>query len=144
MSYRLTRDGQELEISPDVDHDHVYITIGDDDEKYIFAAWHDDAPAVALAILEASGVDYGRYVTMPPASDDIDELCASAAQTLRLAVRQRANKAEREAEDAKVDNWRTFNRLRGQVEVAWKCLSEYERDKWRTNYRAARKFFEES
>ena len=101
----------------------------------------EDAPAIALAILEAAGI---KPAWDEQAQGNPERWASKAVEALTYSVKHRAEIAEREAEDAKVDNWRTFNRLRGQVEVAWKCLSEYERNEWRTNYNAARKFFEES
>lgn len=70
----------------------------------------DDAPAVALAILEASGIEGAFYINTP-SSNDPGGLLACATFLLRQAKNRRAERAEREAEDAKVRAW--LDHLRG-------------------------------
>ena len=106
----------------------------------------EDAPAVALAILEAAGID---STLEPKWCDGPHE---AAAYYLAQHQDEKRQEAEREAEDAKVREFRESS-LSAFASVfsdsnydstGWEGLSETGREGWRTRYRAARKFFEES
>ena len=93
---------------------------------------NEDAPAVALAILEAAGVtpSIGYHPDATP-----EEFESAAAFYLREAINKRSKQAEREAEDAKV---REFMRaiLPGSYQTD-QSVTDGDRDR----YRAARDFF---
>ena len=93
----------------------------------------EDAPAVALAILEAAGID-----------DDSEMFAASAVRNLRRVAEIRAEKAEREAEDAKVRAWWDETRYGHTTSLCWGHMGESAHEDVRKQYRLARKFFEES
>lgn len=92
----------------------------------------EDAPAVALAILEAAGIE-GRAYTC----DNSEE---AAVYWLRTWKADQEDKAEREAEDAKVDAYRTALTVEGPIQP-WEELPEGDKDLFRHDYRAAREFF---
>lgn len=100
----------------------------------------EDAPAVALAILEAAGYDNANHGP------------GYVARILRVEVEAIERKAEREAEDAKVREFResslsaiasVFNESNVDAKE-WVALSGTGRESWYARYRAAREFFEES
>lgn len=96
----------------------------------------EEAPAVALAILEAAGL--APYEVGCTA----DRFFAhEAVNKLRDAVRSRKDQAEREAEDAKVRDY--YNRAlpRTLQRAAWDELSPEAHEFYRESYRAAREFF---
>ena len=103
----------------------------------------DEAPAVALAILEAAGIR----------EDDTSRPnLSSALVNLQVHEAHRKDNAAREALDAKVAEFRelslsaialVFRDSNSQAKV-WSALSNEGREGWRARYRAARKFFEES
>lgn len=101
----------------------------------------DDAPAVALAVLEAAGID-GKQSSH----------AHHAARALMDHESVRQLEAEREAEDAKAREFResslsaiasVFNESNVDAKE-WSALSETGRESWYARYRAARKFFEGS
>jgi hypothetical protein len=122
----------------DDDNDSLHVWESNEDGKtYVGTVEHEgpatgvmvrneDAPAVALAILEAAGIEGWNYS---------DDRLASAVVALTEHKRQQDAKAEREAEDAKVREFITA--IDGLSPTS---ISSHERDL----YNAARKFFEEA
>ena len=106
----------------------------------------DDAPSVALAILEAAGIE---YVTMAEACNPAIYISPERLAVTRLQEWKRLHdkRAERDAEDAKVREWRKSDQeARGVNPEAfpWENLPPNERASWASRYRAARRFFEEA
>ena len=101
----------------------------------------EDAPAVALAILEAADCGKAGRIRLSRAMIALVEHISAEKE-----------RAEREAEDPKVREFReasmsaiatVFNESNADSK-GWDGLSEAGREGWRARYRAARKFFEES
>lgn len=96
----------------------------------------EDAPVLALAVLEAAGISGG----------DISNTYLAATwnaldQYVKRVERERAERAEREAEDSQVAEFRKASDPGNHFE--WHELKPEAHDAWRKRYRAARKFFEE-
>lgn len=114
------------------------------DVNVAVAVQDEDTPAVALAILEAAGFSDDLGSDSPP------EL-VSAMRLLGQYKVKVAREAEREAEDAKVREFResslsaiasVFNESNIDAKE-WAALSKTGRASWHARYEAARKFFEE-
>ena len=109
----------------------------------------EDAPAVALAILEAAGwnddgPDHDEY-------DPANVILTNLRDIVQDLADEKRRAQKREAEDAKVRAFResslsaiasVFHGSRTDDED-WAGLSGTGREGWRAHYRAARKFFEE-
>ena len=98
----------------------------------------EDAPAVALAILEAAGLapyEVGCTADRYFAHEAVDKL--------RDAVQFRKDQAERDAEDAKVRAWWDETRYGHTTALAWGHMGESAHEDVRKQYHLARKFFEE-
>lgn len=129
-----------IKIGPTISNDQVFIQIRDVEVSIAGYVRNEDAPAIALAILEAAGHGAASYCFEGHAVDN-----------LRAAIRERAKEAEREAEEAKVAAYR-LHQFKAQnrnpnpeLEAdTWKDMGEASKDLWRNEYRAARKFFEEA
>ena len=150
MSFEYTDpNGDTINILPGIDDGNVWVEVGHHETGWVMSVAHEDAPAAALAILEAAGVD-------PDNAFGVDIYAADACGLLqawkRKTEQKRAEQAKRESEDAKVRGFRESS-LSAFASVfsdsnydstGWEGLSETGREGWRARYRAARKFFEES
>lgn len=121
--------------------DILYVGVMRRDQEFGVDVRNEDAPAIALAILEAAGCDKAGKTRLSRAMIALIE--HSSAEKVR---------AEREAEDAKVREFResslsaiasVFNGSNVDAKE-WAALSETGRESWYARYRAARKFFEEA
>lgn len=139
MSYEYTdHTGFHLLVREGV-KDHIYIDTEAPDRTFQgVLVKREDAPAVALAILDAAGVE-PIDPDIPGASAAPDSL---ALYWLYQWAGLRKATAEREAEDAKVDEYRTL--IMSAIDIvapAWSGLTDDSKDGWRKKYRAAREFF---
>ena len=131
----------------DADNDSLHVWESNEDGKTYVGTVEDkgpatgvmirneDAPAVALAILEAAGIEGWNCS---------DDRLASAVIALTEHKRQQDAKAEREAEDAKVRAWWDETRYGHTTSLCWGHMGESAHEDVRKQYRLARKFFEES
>jgi len=125
------RDGDHMSVEKSKDgHGDVFIVAHNDTNAHAVAVRVEDAPAVALAILEAAG------------NVDINSL--EATNRLREFVNLQNAQAEREAEDAKVRAWWDETRYGHTTSLAWCHMGESAHEDVRKQYYLARKFFQES
>lgn len=115
--------------------DAVYLTFLSNNPARWIA--NEDAPAVALAILEAAGCDKAGKTRLSRAMIALIEHIS--AEKVR---------AEREAEDAKADEYRRFIYRQANLGIetasSWHDFGAADQESWRLRYAAARKFFEEA
>lgn len=137
MSYEYTdADGARLNVDEYATNLNLYVT--DRGQCIGLLIPHEDAPAVALAILEAAGI------TPDALSGNREQRAAAYLKAWSVQYAQeRAKRAEREAEDAKVCDY--FEFVNNGARPAWGIVSEAEKRECRAEYRraerAAREFF---
>lgn len=134
-------DGDKITIiSPD--GPYVSFEIASEDAFGAVSAKAEDAPAIALAILEAAGIR----------EDDTSRPnLSSALVNLQVHEAHRKDDAAREALDAKVAEFRELSlsaialafRDSNSRPKVWSALPNEGREGWRARYRAAREFFQE-
>ena len=128
MTYEYTDpNGDTLSILPGVDDGNVWVEVGHHETGWVMSVAHEDVPATALAMLDSAGVQ--PSLTGP---------VSIAYDHLRQYVDAQAEQAEREAEDAQVKEF--FNALNPGFIADDVDLTDHVR----RQYRAARKFFEET
>jgi len=136
MSYEYANFNRSLTVREGqlghTDKSVVGIKVRDSNEAEAFVT-AEEAPAVALAILEAAGIE---YVTTAEASNPTIYISPErfAATSLQEWKRLHDKRAEREAEDAKVVEFHAA------IGANLNRIERHHRDL----YNAARKFFEEA